>query len=157
MSRCLRFEILEVSTPQERQGYDRTLIRVYRKEFGWGKKRMDKFDSYFSNHKRFIACLVDGEPGRVIGTGMLAENNSKGKQTVSRLAVLEEFRQRGVASAIGQRLEDEALAMGLTEVILFCVERKIDYYLERGFQLIENIGREPEDKEDSFLLLKKLY
>jgi GNAT superfamily N-acetyltransferase len=156
MSRQLRFEIREVSTPQERQGYDRTLIRVYRHEFGWDAKRMDKFDLYFKNHRRFVACLLDGEPGRVIGTGMLAENNWKGKQTVSRLAVDEGFQRKGVGSAIGERLEEEARKMGLRELILFCVKRKIDGYVKKGFQLIENIGREPEDNEDSFLLLKKL-
>ena len=156
MSKQLRFEIREVSTPQERQGYDRVIMPVYRKEFGWDKQQMDKFDSYFRNHRRFVACLLDGEPGRVIGTGMLAENNWKGKHAVSRLAVDKDFQENGVGSAIGERLEEEAKKMGLREVILFCVKRKIDSYVKKGFQLIESIGREPGAREDSFLLLKKL-
>jgi GNAT superfamily N-acetyltransferase len=144
--------VKEVATPKEREQYNRVLLEVFSREYGWTKEQVAKFDEALRNHRRFIA-LVSGGP---VGTGMLAENKWKQKHAISRLAVLEDYRGRGIISAIIGRIEDEARKVGCGELIVFCTAALIGMYEKFGFQLVENVGRRPEDKEDNFLLEKRL-
>ena len=117
---------------------------------------LERRDGFHRNHRRFIACLLEEEPGRVVGTGMLAENSWKGKHSLSRIAVEEGFRLRGAGSAMRERMEGEARKMGLKEIIAFCYEGVLGFWAKAGYYLAENIGREPGDKEDSYMVVKKL-
>ena len=148
-----RFKIREVKTDGERKAFDRIVM----KELGWDRRTLDRYDGYHQSRRRFVACLLEGEPGRIIATGMLAFNSWKEKYSLSRIAVEEEFRFMGVASAMGARITEEAVKLGLNEIIGFCAKSKLNIWTGKsGFRAVENIGREPGDEEDTYLIAKKL-
>ena len=55
--------------------------------------------------------LLEGEPGRVVGTGMIAFSKWKENYAVARIAVEEGFRLRGISRAIVERRLEEARKM----------------------------------------------
>lgn len=78
--------------------------------------------------------FVAEEAERVIGTARLRplEDNEAGK--AERVAVLAEFRNRGIGGLLMDRLEFEAWRMGLLRVVLHAQVSALEFYRRRGYQ-----------------------
>jgi predicted GNAT family N-acyltransferase len=72
-----------------------------------------------------VALAADGTP---IGTGRLLQDSQ-----IGRVAVLKEWRRRGVGKALLDMLLVVANKMGYEEVKLHAQVRVLDFYLRRGF------------------------
>jgi predicted GNAT family N-acyltransferase len=72
-----------------------------------------------------VALAADGTP---IGTGRLLQDGH-----IGRIAVLKEWRRKGVGRALLDMLLVVANKMGFEEVKLHAQTRVIDFYLRRGF------------------------
>lgn len=81
-----------------------------------------------------IHVVARNDDGEVIGTGRLLRNGHLG-----RLAVLADWRGRGVGSALLMALLDEARRLGLHEVVLHAQLPAIDFYARHGFTAFGNV------------------
>jgi predicted GNAT family N-acyltransferase len=71
-----------------------------------------------------LAC----EDGTAVGTGRLLPDGH-----IGRMAVLREYRARGVGGAILERLIAEARRRGLREVLLSAQTHALEFYRKHGF------------------------
>lgn len=150
----LLVEIREVKTPEERREYDRVLVGAFRGQAGMDSEGFKRFDGYFQNHRRFIA--LEGEPGRVVGTGMLAQGKESGKFAMLRFAVEKEFRKRGIAALMDAAIRKEAIAAGAKEVITFCFANMLERLQKAGYRIIRQLPAKEADAQPSWELEKKL-
>jgi len=145
----LGFEIREVKTPAERRDFDRVLHRAFSRSH---VEKIRTYDSWYRNHRRFVAYLEDG---RAVGTGMLAQNNASGEHAVLRIAVEDDLRSQGIASGIVARIEEEAKKMGLTALVSYCTESLLRFYGRFGYKPVEREDISATD-EPSWKIQKKL-
>ena len=83
-----------------------------------------------------VHALARDEAGRVVGTGRLLPAHAHGARIVShvgRMAVLKEWRGRGVGGALLARLIDAARARGDTEIVLSAQTHAQGFYRAHGF------------------------
>jgi len=66
------------------------------------------------------------------------------KNKVGRVATLKDYRQRGVATAIMNRIESYAKKQGMKELILHAQLYVKDFYLNRGYHPIGEIFQEAD-------------
>lgn len=143
--RKLKFEIREVKTEAGRREFDRVLLAAFGET--WTDIRaIATYDSWYKNHRRFVAYLMEDEPGRAVGTGMLAQNIASGEYAMLRFAVDKGFRHQGIASAMAVRIEEEAKKMGLTEIISYCAESLLRFYAMFGFKPVGKDDISPTDE-----------
>ncbi len=150
----LKIEIREVKTLAERRDFDRVLSKAFM-ESGIDMKAIATYDGWYQNHRRFVAYLLEEEPVRAAGTGMLAQNKGSGEHAILRFAVEEDLRGRGIAKAIAARIEEEAKEMGLTVLISYCAESLLKYYAKFGYMPVERSDVSPTD-EPSWKIQKQL-
>jgi len=72
--------------------------------------------------------LVQDEEGRGIGTGRLTP---EGK--IGRMAVIREYRGRGIGSLILEKLVEQARRLGREEAYLHAQSAAVAFYAKRGF------------------------
>lgn len=77
---------------------------------------------------RSLHALARLEDGRAVGTGRLLPDGH-----IGRMAVLAEWRGRGVGGALLERLVAEARTRGLREVVLSAQTHALGFYLRHGF------------------------
>ncbi|MDA8107519.1 MAG: GNAT family N-acetyltransferase [Betaproteobacteria bacterium] len=77
---------------------------------------------------RCVHALARLEDGRTIGTGRLLPDGH-----IGRMAVLAEWRGRGVGGALLERLVEEARARGMREVALSAQTHALGFYARHGF------------------------
>lgn len=75
-----------------------------------------------------VHALAETADGRAIGTGRLLDDGR-----IGRMAVLEEFRGRGVGDAILKLLLDEAREAGIARTHLHSQVHALGFYLRHGF------------------------
>ncbi|MFZ1908867.1 MAG: GNAT family N-acetyltransferase [Burkholderiales bacterium] len=83
-----------------------------------------------------LHALARDEAGSVVGTGRLLPGQAYGARIVShvgRMAVLKEWRGRGVGSALLARLIEAARERGDTEVLLSAQTHAQGFYRAHGF------------------------
>ena len=73
------------------------------------------------------AIAFDG--ARAVGTGRLLPDGH-----IGRMAVLQEFRGKGVGGEILERLIEAARRRGEREIVLSAQTRAVDFYLAHGFE-----------------------
>ncbi len=71
--------------------------------------------------------------GNVVGTGRLVSSNDSAR--IGRVAVLPEFRHRGIGSQVVAALEAEAVARGFTEVTLHAQTYVQELYAKAGYSV----------------------
>lgn len=89
-----------------------------------------------------VAFDVDGKP---IGTGRLLPDG-----TIGRMAVIKEWRRRGIGAEILQALSDEARKRGHTTVTVSAQLQAAEFYREQGF------AAEGKVYEDAGILHQKM-
>lgn len=90
-----------------------------------GVPRDIELDALDPDCRHVLARDADGRP---IGTGRLTPS-----RRIGRMAVLAEWRGRGVGDALLQALVDEARALGWDELSLHAQASAIDFYARHGF------------------------
>jgi predicted GNAT family N-acyltransferase len=93
-----------------------------------------EFDGLDKDCVLFVAYLDD----KPVGAARLYKNK------VGRVATLKDFRQRGVATAIMNAIEDYAKEKGMKELILHAQLYVKDFYLHRGYDPIGEIFQEAD-------------
>ena len=84
-----------------------------------------EWDGLDESSRHVMAVSADGTP---VGTGRLLRDGH-----IGRMAVLKEWRGRGVGSALFERLLSIAGSMGLDEVKLHAQTHAIGFYAKQGF------------------------
>ena len=87
---------------------------------------LDEFDSS-------AAHILAYQDAHCIGTGRLVNLSAKQAQ-IGRMAVLAQFREKGVGKQILQKLVDLATSQGVREIILHSQVSAIPFYEKLGFQ-----------------------
>jgi predicted GNAT family N-acyltransferase len=87
--------------------------------------------AYLEMDERDASCLhaVAFDEQRPVGTGRLLPDGH-----IGRMAVLKEYRGKGVGGEILQRLMQAAKARGDREIVLSAQVRAVAFYLAHGFQ-----------------------
>ncbi|MGH8746519.1 MAG: GNAT family N-acetyltransferase [Burkholderiales bacterium] len=83
-----------------------------------------------------VHALARDETGRAVGTGRLLPGEAHGARIVAhvgRMAVLKEWRGRGVGGVLLARLIEAARERGDTEVVLFAQTHAQRFYRAHGF------------------------
>jgi predicted GNAT family N-acyltransferase len=83
-----------------------------------------------------VHALARDETGRAVGTGRLLPSEAQGERVVGhvgRMAVLKEWRGRGIGGALLARLVEAARARGDTEVALASQTHAEAFYRAHGF------------------------
>jgi len=80
----------------------------------------------FDEQSRHVVAIADGVP---IGTGRLLPDGH-----IGRMAVLREWRGRGVGSALLTTLMETARMLGMSRVVLNAQIQALPFYLRHGFQ-----------------------
>ena len=75
-----------------------------------------------------IHAIAYDEAGRAIGTGRLLPDGH-----IGRMAVVKEWRRRGIGAAILEALTEEARKRGHTEVVLSAQLQALEFYRSHGF------------------------
>jgi predicted GNAT family N-acyltransferase len=75
-----------------------------------------------------VHALARLEDGRAVGTGRLLADGH-----IGRMAVLAEWRDRGIGGALLERLVEEARRRGMREVALSAQTHALGFYLRHGF------------------------
>jgi len=75
-----------------------------------------------------VHIIATARNGQVIGTGRLLPDGH-----IGRMAVLRDWRQQGVGSALLQALLQEAVSAGLSRVFLHAQTSAVDFYARHGF------------------------
>ncbi|WP_455374649.1 GNAT family N-acetyltransferase [Kaarinaea lacus] len=86
-----------------------------------------EWDGYDRDCWHVIAVTDSGD---CIGTGRLLYDGH-----IGRMAVLPDFRQQGVGSALLNALQDIASVQGITEVFLHAQTSAIDFYKKHGYRI----------------------
>jgi predicted GNAT family N-acyltransferase len=73
-------------------------------------------------------AIAYDDAGKAIGTARMHPDGQ-----IGRMAVMKEWRRRGVGAALLDGLVNEARARGLAEVRLLAQVQALDFYRERGF------------------------
>ncbi len=81
-----------------------------------------------------IHVIARNDDGEVIGTGRLLRNGH-----IGRMAVLADWRGRGVGSALLSALLEEARRLGLKQVFLHAQLQAIGFYARHGFKTHGNV------------------
>lgn len=84
-----------------------------------------ELDDQDANCAHAVAFDVDGKP---IGTGRLLPDG-----TIGRMAVIKEWRRRGIGAEILQALSDEARKRGHASVAVSAQLQAAEFYREQGF------------------------
>lgn len=74
--------------------------------------------------------IAKAESGQSIGTARMLYDGH-----IGRMAVLPDFRQQGVGSAMLEALEEIALVQGIPTVFLYAQTGAIDFYLKQGYNI----------------------
>ena len=74
-------------------------------------------------------ALARDDAGRAVATGRLLQDGH-----IGRMAVLREWRGKGVGGEILERLVEAARGRGLRQVVLSAQSYVLDFYLAHGFQ-----------------------
>jgi len=124
MSNSLRVEL--VTGPDACEAAFAIRRHVFIDEQGVAEdEEFDEFDA------TAVHALVYADD-RAVGTGRLLEIDGKGR--IGRMAVLREFRGRGVGLAILDALLAVADRLGYTEIVLHAQVHAIGFYETRGFR-----------------------
>ncbi len=109
-------------------GTDRKLLRALREEVFIREQSVpvDLEWDEFDEHSRHVVAIADGIP---IGTGRLLADGH-----IGRMAVLRDWRRRGVGSALLSALMDAARELGMSRVMLNAQIRALPFYLSHGFR-----------------------
>ncbi len=114
-------------------GWNNTLERealvAVREEVFVREQRVPRDMEIDEDDPRSLHALARADAGAPIGTGRLSP---EGK--VARMAVLREWRGRGVGAALLTALLDQARARGIREVRLHAQQDAVDFYLAHGFE-----------------------
>lgn len=76
------------------------------------------------------------ENGRIIACGRL-QHNGQGIGQIRYMAVGDGFRGKGLGKLVLQKLEEEAMAMGLVKIELQARENALAFYKANGYELKE--------------------
>jgi predicted GNAT family N-acyltransferase len=101
-----------------------------------------ELDDMDANCVHAVAFDVDGKP---IGTGRLLPDG-----TIGRMAVVKEWRRRGIGAEILQALSDEARKRGHAAVVVSAQLQAAEFYREQGF------AAEGKVYEDAGILHQKM-
>lgn len=123
------FHLREPSSEEEWRDYYGIRYAVLRKP--WGQS-MDSTKDEFEDNS-FHLLLTDHE-GKSAGAGRL-QYNSPMQGQIRSMAIREDLRGSGWGSRILERLEQEALSKGCTEIILDAREGAVQFYLNAGYEI----------------------
>lgn len=90
-----------------------------------------EWDEFDARCLHLIAFDPDGSP---IGTARLLPIGTVG--TIGRMAVLKEWRARGVGRVLVHRLLDEAKKRGITQLVLHAQTHAVGFYEKFGFRAV---------------------
>lgn len=114
-------------TPEERQGAVQVRLRVFVEEQGVPTElEMDEHDA-----AALHAVALAG--GWVVGTGRLLRH-ADGEGRIGRMAVLPDWRRRGVGGRLLALLEGEARSRGLRRIVLHAQAYVTDFYARHGYR-----------------------
>ncbi|MFN2308352.1 MAG: GNAT family N-acetyltransferase [Gammaproteobacteria bacterium] len=96
----------------------------------WGQPRGSERDTLEGDSWHRMACLSGRIP---VGVARL-HLNSPAQAQIRYMAVERESRQRGIGTALVAALEQQAWALGVTEIVLHAREAALDFYLRLGYE-----------------------
>jgi GNAT superfamily N-acetyltransferase len=102
--------------------------------------------NYFENGGVFLASVSNG---RIVGTGAFLRYQAEGYCELKRIALLPEYRGRGIGYALLMELIQRAQAMGYTKAILwtnrFKLARAVAFYRQIGFVEVPHEGADEDE------------
>ena len=96
----------------------------------WNQPRESEKDEFESDAIHIMAC-IDND---VIGVGRI-HSKSNGKIQIRYMAVMENFRCKGIGTLILRELESRAEKMGAKHVILNARESALGFYRRNGYRI----------------------
>lgn len=108
----------------------------------WGQSRESARDD---KESEAVHAILRSENGVLIACGRL-QKNSETKGQVRYMAVATAWQGKGLGKLILQKLEQEAVKLGLSEIELQAREHAVDFYKSQGYGI----------QEKSFLLWDKI-
>lgn len=106
----------------------RKQLKAIRRKVFILEQKIDEADEFDGADANSSHVLVFSEKRDAVGTGRI---EATGK--IARLAVIAEYRKRGVGSAILERLIDEARSRNFDRVFLHAQTHALDFYKKFGF------------------------
>lgn len=139
-------QILAIIADYERHAHD---IRRIRDQVFLMEQQISREEEYDGRDTVCVHGLVFCD-GQAVGTGRLDVEKS-GK--VGRLAVLKEYRRRGLGSTLMKTLEEEALARNLSRVWFHAQVSAIPFYEKLAYQIV---SEEFEEAGISHVVMQKI-
>lgn len=126
-----RFVVRQIAGPADREAAYDVRRRVFQDEQGVPADEEFDADDEIALH----VIALDGET--VVGTGRLFF--PPGHAKIGRMAVLKEYRGRGVGRMLLEALMDEAARQGATHVVLHAQVQALGFYERCGFVAVGQV------------------
>ena len=122
-------KIIEPSTPDEFQRYYTLRWKILRAP--WNQPRGSEQDELEQSSNHFM--VIDSHPA-VIGVGRLQFNTIQEAQ-IRYMAIDIEQQRKGIGRLLLSALEDKAVELGATRIVLDAREHALGFYQKQGYEL----------------------
>jgi len=126
-----QYEAVPLQTAAEREAVFAIRMTVFVEEQGVPAE--EELDAYDVTAAHFLArSVTDPTPSGIVGTARLLDKGH-GIGKIGRVAVLREYRGKGIGALLMRRIEQDARAAGYTELILEAQCYAIPFYEKLGY------------------------
>jgi N-acetylglutamate synthase-like GNAT family acetyltransferase len=127
-------EIIEIDTQSNWYAPELELRnQILRKPLGMNIFEEDLSDEINQSH--FIALLNN----RLIGCVIMVKNKENNIAKLRQMAILKEYEGMGIGSQLVRYFENEAEALGYSEIVLHARETAVGFYQKLGYQVFSEM------------------